>query len=121
MPYDRWVTSPFRVGDPAVWLEAVDQGMRVERTAVISVRPAGDGWTVTTLAGTDHVDERGEGRQLIPLEPETAAEFQDRNTSSFVVESTIADIARDRDETMDWARFEQELGREQDQGYEQDR
>jgi hypothetical protein len=52
--------------------------MRVERTAVISVRPEVDGWTVVTLAGTERVNAEGEGSRLVPLDPEMAAEFEDR-------------------------------------------
>jgi hypothetical protein len=71
-----------------VWLEVDPAGMRVERTAVVDVRPDGDGWTVETLAGTEHVDERGENSRLVPLDAEMAAEFEDRGTS-FVVRSMI--------------------------------
>ena len=66
---------------PAVWLEVDPAGMPIERTAVLDVRPDGDGWTVETLAGTEHVDERGEGSRLVPLDAEMAAEFEDRGTS----------------------------------------
>jgi hypothetical protein len=99
---------------PAVWLAVDPEGMRVEQTAVVDVRPDGDGWTVETLAGTEHVDERGEGSRLVPLDPEMAAEFEDRGTS-FVVRSTVDDLEQDLDPSYDWQRFEQELGREVDQ------
>ena len=70
--------------------------MRVERTAVISVRPEVDGWTVVTLAGTERVNAEGEGSRLVPLDPEMAAEFEDRG-SSFVVRSTAEGIEQDLD------------------------
>ena len=116
------MTAPFRVGDPAVFLSDDPDGMRVERTAVIDVRPDGDGWSIETLAGTEHVDERGEGRQLVPLDAEMAVEFEERGTS-FVVRSTAADIEQDLDRSYDWQRFEQELGHERgpEQGYEHER
>jgi hypothetical protein len=117
----RVVTAPFRVGDPAVWLEAVPEGMKVEQTAVLDVRPEGDGWTVVTPIGTEHVDERGEGSQLVALDAEMAAEFRERG-SSFVIRSTVDDIVRDLDPSPnDWRRFERELGREPDQGYGHER
>lgn len=103
------MTAPFRVGDPAVWLDIDPEGMRVQRTAVVAVRPDGDGWSVVTLAGTERVDERGEGRQLVPLDPEMAAEFEDRDAASFVVRSTVDDIERDLDLAFDWHQFEQGL------------
>jgi hypothetical protein len=114
------MTSPYRVGSPAVYIQDDPGGMRVERTAVVAVRQDGDHWIVDTLAGTERVDEHGEGRQLVPLDAEMAVEFESRGPS-FVVESTIADIARDRDESLDWDRFEQDLGRDQDRGYGQER
>jgi hypothetical protein len=114
------MTAPYRVGMPAVFLDADADGMRVTRTAVVDVRPDGDGWTVVTLVGTEHVDERGEGSRLVPLDAEMAAEFEDRG-SSFVVRSTVDDIERDLDPSYDWQRFERELGREPDQGYGHER
>jgi hypothetical protein len=89
------------------WVGAV----RVERTAVISVRPEVDGWTVVTLAGTERVNAEGEGSRLVPLDPEMAAEFEDRG-SSFVVRSTAEGIEQDLDPALDWRRFEQDLGRD---------
>jgi hypothetical protein len=95
--------------------------MRVEQTAVVDVRPDGDGWSVETLAGTEHVDERGEGSRLVPLDAEMAAEFEDRGTS-FVVRSTVDDLEQDLDPSYDWQRFEQDLsierGNERDLGHE---
>jgi hypothetical protein len=102
---------------PAVWLGVDPEGMRVERTAVVDVRPDGDGWTVETLAGTEHVDERGEGRQLVPLDAEMAAEFEDRGTS-FVVGSTVDDIEQDLDASYDWQRFERNLSIERNDGHD---
>jgi len=115
------MTAPFRVGDPAVFISDHEDGMRVERTAVLDVRPDGDGWTVETLAGTEHVDERGEGSRLVPLDAEMAAEFEDRGTS-FVVRSTVTNIQQDLDPSYDWHWFERELGQERgpEQGYEQE-
>jgi len=95
------MTAPYRVGDPAVWLALDSEGMRVERTAVVAVRQDGDGWTVETLAGAEHVDERGEGSRLVPLDAEMAGEFEDRGPS-FVVHSTVEEIERDADRTLDW-------------------
>ena len=66
-------------------------GMRVERTAVVAVRADGDGWTVETLAGTERVDEQGEGSRLVPLDAQMAAEFDDRG-ASFVVRSTVDEL-----------------------------
>ena len=115
------MTAPYRVGDPAVYITDDPGGMRVERTAVVAVRQDGDSWTVETLAGIELVDERGEGRQLVPLDAEMAAEFEERGTS-FVVQSTVEDLERDRDPSLDWRRFEHDLDRdrgpEHDHGYE---
>jgi hypothetical protein len=106
---------------PAVWLAVDPEGMRVEHTAVVDVRPDGDGWTVETLAGTEHVDERGEGRQLVPLDAEMAAEFEERGTS-YVVRSTVDDLEHELDHSYDWQRFERDLsierGDERDLGHE---
>ena len=66
-------------------------GVRVERTAVVAVRSDGDGWTVETLAGTERVDEQGEGSRLVPLDAQMAAEFDDRG-ASFVVRSTVDEL-----------------------------
>jgi hypothetical protein len=89
------MTAPFKTGDLVVWLSLDAQGMRVERTPVVDVRPDGDGWLVKTPAGTEHVDERGEGKQLVPLEPETIAEFDSRG-DTFVVRSTHEQARQDR-------------------------
>ena len=86
------MTAPYRVGSPAVWIENDPEGMRVERTAVVAVRQDGDGWAVETLAGTELVDERGEGPQLVPLDAEMAVEFEERGPS-FVVRSTVDDMS----------------------------
>jgi hypothetical protein len=114
------MTAPFGVGSPAVWIDDDPEGMRVTRTAVISVRADGDGWLVETLAGTERVDGRGEGSQLVPLDAEVAAEFEDRDTTSFVVRSTV-DAQLDRDVDMfsqvDWRSIERGPGR--DHGHEQ--
>jgi hypothetical protein len=118
------MTAPFRVGDPAVWIENDPEGMRVERTAVVDVRPNGDGWTVETLVGTELVDDRGELRRLVPLDAELAIEFEERGPS-FVVQSTVSDIERDLDPSYGRRRFEHDLsverGPEQDRGYGHDR
>jgi hypothetical protein len=45
---------------------------------VVAVRQDGDGWAVETLAGTERVDERGEGSRLVPLDAEMAVEFEER-------------------------------------------
>jgi hypothetical protein len=105
------VTAPYRVGDPAVFISDDPAGMRVERTAVVAVRQDGDGWAVETLAGTERVDERGEGSRLVPLDAEMAVEFEERG-SSFVVQSTVADLEQCLDQNLDWRRLEQDLGRD---------
>jgi hypothetical protein len=115
------VTAPYRVGEPAVFITDDPEGMRVERTAVVDVRPEGDGWSVDTLAGIEVVDERGEGRQLVPLDAQMAVEFDERGPS-FVVRSTVDELEQDLDPSYDWRRFEQQLGRdikpERDHGHE---
>ena len=97
------------------------QGMRVERTAVVSVRAQGDGWSVETLAGTERVDEQGGGSRLVPLDAQMAVEFDERGPS-FVVRSTVDDLEQDLDPSYDWHRFEQQLGRDvepdRDHGHE---
>jgi hypothetical protein len=110
------------VGEPAVFISNDPEGMRVERTAVVAVQPDGDGWSVETLLGTEHVDERGEGRQLVPLDAEMAAEFEERG-ASFVVRSTVDALERDLDPSYDWRRFEQELQQDRgpEHGYGQER
>ena len=110
-PYADRVTAPYRVGDPAVFISDDPAGMRVERTAVVAVRQDGDGWAVETLAGTERVDERGEGSRLVPLDAEMAVEFEERG-SSFVVQSTVADLEQCLDQNLDWRRLEQDLGRD---------
>jgi hypothetical protein len=108
------MSAPFRVGDPAVWLEVDPEGMRVELTAVLRVRPDGDGWVIDTPLGAERVDEHGDGPRLVPLEHEMAVEFEERDTTSFVVPPTTADVELGRDmelfEQLDWRRLEQDLG-----------
>jgi hypothetical protein len=112
------MTAPYRVGMPAVFISSHPDGMQVDLTAVLRVRQEGDGWLVDTSAGSEWVDERGEGVRLVPLDQEMAAEFQERDTTSFVVRSTVADLEQDLDQSYDWRRFEQDLGR--DRGPEPD-
>jgi hypothetical protein len=95
-------------------------GMRVERTAVVAVRPDGDGWTVETLAGTERVDEQGEGPRLVPLDAQMAAEFDDRG-ASFVIRSTVDELDQDVDPSYDWHRYEQQLGRDVERDRDQGR
>jgi hypothetical protein len=54
-----------------------------------AVRADVDEWAVETLAGTERVDERGEGARLVPLDAEMAVEIEERGPS-FVVRSTIS-------------------------------
>jgi hypothetical protein len=114
------MTAPYRVGSPAVWIENDPEGMRVERTAVVAVRQDGDGWAVETQAGTELVDERGEGPQLVPLDAEMAVEFEERGPS-FVVPATVDDIERDLDAGLEWRHLEHGLGHEPDRGYGHER
>ena len=79
------MTAPFRTGSPAVFITDHPDGMQVELTAVLRVRPDGDGWLVDTSAGTEWVDQRGEGARLVPLDAEMAVEFEERDVSRFVV------------------------------------
>ena len=105
------MAAPFRVGDRAVWIDADPKGLRVSRTTLVNVRPDGDGWTVVTLAGTERVDERGEGSRLVPLDTEMAVELEDRGTS-FVGKSTVDDIERNPEPGLDWRLFEHDLDRD---------
>ena len=102
------MTAPHGVGMPAVWLDDDPEGMLVQRTAVLAVRPEGDGWSVETAAGIEHVDASGEGSRLVPLDEELAAEFEERGTS-FVVRSTVDELEQDLDQSLDRERFEQTL------------
>lgn len=106
------MTAPHGVGMPAVWLDDDPEGMLVQRTAVLAVRPEGDGWSVETAAGIEHVDASGEGSRLVPLDEELAAEFEERGTS-FVVRSTVDELEQDLDQSLDRERFERDLGRDE--------
>ena len=86
--------------------------MRVQRRAVLAVRPEGAGWSVETAAGIEHVDASGEGSRLVPLDEELAAEFEDRGTS-FVVRSTVDELEQDLDQLLDRQRFERDLARDE--------
>ncbi|MFL6287856.1 MAG: hypothetical protein ACJ73L_05610 [Actinomycetes bacterium] len=97
------VVAELRVCDCLVWSRT---GAAEQDTATEV-----DGWTVVTLAGTERVNAEGEGSRLVPLDPEMAAEFEDRG-SSFVVRSTAEGIEQDLDPALDWRRFEQDLGRD---------
>ena len=66
------VTAPYRPGDQAIFLSDDQRGVRVRETVVLSVTPEDDGWNVRTVHGSDVVDERGEGSQLLPLDDELA-------------------------------------------------
>jgi hypothetical protein len=112
VPTEAWVTAPYGVGMPAVWLDDDPEGMRVHRTAVLAVRPEGDGWSVETAAGIEHVDAYGEGSRLVPVDEELAAEFEEGGTS-FVVLSTVDELEQDLDQSLDWQRFERDLGRDE--------
>ena len=47
----------------------------------------------------------------MPLDAEMAVEFEERG-SSFVVQSTVADLEQCLDQNLDWLRLEQDLGRD---------
>ena len=102
IPTEAWVTAPY----------FGPEGMRVHRTAVLAVRPEGDGWSVETAAGIEHVDAYGEGSRLVPVDEELAAEFEEGGTS-FVVLSTVDELEQDLDQSLDWQRFERDLGRDE--------
>ena len=105
------MTAPYRVGVPAVFLELDDDGMRASQVAVLRVEPVGNAWRVETTLGRDVVNEHGEGGRIVPMDAELAQEFAERG-SSFVVRSTLHDIEKDLDRSIDWRRFEYDLDRD---------
>jgi hypothetical protein len=111
VPTEIRMPAPFRVGDPAVFVELDDEGMRATRVAVLRVEPVGDAWGVETTLGRDVVDANGEGSRLVPLDAEMAVEFEERGPS-FVVRSTVQDIEEGLDQSLDWRRFEHDLARD---------
>lgn len=94
-----------------MWLDVDPDGLRATRTAVVDVRPDGDGWLVETLIGTERVDGQGEGPQLVPLDGQLQAEFEERE-SSFVLRSTADD--RDLEQGYDWQRYDQDRSLDQE-------
>jgi hypothetical protein len=113
------MTAPFRTGDPAVWLDLSDNGLRATQVAVLRVVQIGDRYGVETTLGCDVVDERGEGSRLLPMDAELAQEFQEHGPS-FVVRSTEREIEQDLDRSLDWRRFEDDLARDSDRGPDRD-
>ena len=90
------MTAPYRVGDPVVFLELDDDGMRASQVAVLRVEPVGNAWGVETTLGRDVVNEHGEGGRIVPMDGELAQEFAERG-SRFVVRSKLHDVEKDLD------------------------
>jgi hypothetical protein len=103
--------SPFRRGDMCAWLEFDEKGMRVFQATVVGIsQEAYQSWRVATTHGTEIVDDRGEGPRLVPIDADIAEDFA-RQGDGFLVESTVRDIDRELDQSLDWQSFEQDLGR----------
>jgi hypothetical protein len=110
------MTAPYERGQSAAWLEFDENGMKVYRAEVVGVsKEAYDTWLVSTTHGQERVNDRGEGPRLVPVDTEIAEEFA-RRGDGFLVESTVRDIDRELDQSLDWQSFEQDLGKG---GYQQ--
>jgi hypothetical protein len=103
--------APFGRGDTCAWLEFDERGMKVYRAEVVGVsKEATDLWLVSTTHGQERVNDQGEGPSLVPVDTEIAEEFA-RRGDGFLVESTVRDIERHLDQSLDWQSFEQNLRR----------
>jgi hypothetical protein len=103
--------APYERGQSAAWLAFDENGMRVFQASVVGVsKEATDVWLISTTHGQERVNDQGEGPRLVPIDPEIAKEFA-RRGDGFLVESTVRDIDRRLDQSLDWQSFEQDLGR----------
>lgn len=105
------MSAPYERGQSAAWLEFDENGMRVYQASVVGVsKEATDLWLVSTTHGQERVNDRGEGPRLVPVDPEIAEEFA-RRGDGFLVESTVRDIDRELNKSLDWQSFERKLGK----------
>jgi hypothetical protein len=103
--------APYERGQSAAWLEFDENGMRVYRAEVVGVsKEAYDTWLISTTHGQERVNDQGEGPRLVPVDAEIAEEFT-RRGDGFRVESTVRDIERSLNQSLDWQTFEQNLGK----------
>jgi hypothetical protein len=103
--------APYTRGDSAAWLAFDERGMKVFQAEVVGVaKEATDLWLIATTHGEERVNDQGEGPRLVPIDTEIAKEFASRG-DGFLVESTVRDIDRRLDQSLDWQSFEQDLGR----------
>lgn len=107
------MTAPYRAGDHVAWISDDPAGMRVEQATVMAIEPQEQGWAVETTLGRELVDRRGEGGRLVPIDDEIARDFDERG-ESFVVRSTIDEIAEDLDPSLDWGDLERSLEQDRD-------
>jgi hypothetical protein len=102
---------PFERGQSAAWLAFDENGMRVYRAEVVGVsKEATDTWLISTTHGQERVNDGGEGPRLVPVDTEIAKEFA-RRGDGFLVESTVRDIDRELNKSLDWQSFERGLGK----------
>jgi hypothetical protein len=106
------MAGPFAPGDQAVWLEDDPAGMRVWRAEILEVsQEEPDSWRVSTTRGEEVVNREGEGPSLVPMDEEIATDIA-RKGDGFLVESTVRDLERLLDQSLDWQTLEWDLGQD---------
>jgi hypothetical protein len=105
------MAGPYAPGDQAVWMEHDPQGMRVYRAEVLEVSQEDpDSWWVSTTRGEEVVDREGEGPSLVPMEEQIATEITEKG-DGFLVESTVRDIERHLERSMEWPSIKRSIDR----------
>jgi hypothetical protein len=106
------MAGPYAPGDSVAVLKNDPEGMRVHRATVTEVTQVErDTWRVVTTHGDEIVDRGGEGPSLVPVDPQLAQEFAEKG-DGFLVESTVRDIERHLDQSLDWQSLERNLGQD---------
>jgi hypothetical protein len=104
------MAGPYAPGDQVAFLEHDPQGMTVHQATVVEVTQIErDTWRIVTTRGDEIVDRGGEGPSLVPIDPKIAQEFIEKG-DGFLVESTVRDIERHLEQSLDWQTLERSLG-----------
>jgi hypothetical protein len=67
-----------------------------------------ESWRIQTTHGADIVNREGEAASIVPLDEQLAEQLA-RNGDGYLVESTVRDIERHLDQSLDWQSLEQNL------------
>lgn len=92
--YPAHMTPPYRRGDRVAFLSEHHDGLRVTQATVTDVTSQRGEWFVSTSAGVDTVNGQGEGRQVVPLDPEVGGLIEERGPTFVLRDERTESVGR---------------------------